>query len=145
MNAFNPYPWIFGTNTERVFWKKNHNHRRWRHSWDLEDQNYMYRYYLPDRVSVGLSYDANFKWHMPIWGEVCRAEQNNTIMLTIKQYQYANFGSVTERDFRKNSIAQKHIQIGSMLRSGYFFREMRSVTAPRFGFFPKDSRTENLG
>ena len=21
-----------------------------------------------DRVSVGLSYDVNFKWHMPIWG-----------------------------------------------------------------------------
>ena len=27
------------------------------------------------RVSAGLSYDANFKWHMPIWEEICRAEQ----------------------------------------------------------------------
>ena len=28
-----------------------------------------------DRVSVGLSYDTNLKWHMPIFGEICRAEQ----------------------------------------------------------------------
>ena len=30
---------------------------------------------LATRVSVGLSYDINFKWHMPIWGEICSAEQ----------------------------------------------------------------------
>ena len=29
-----------------------------------------------DRVSNELSYDTNFKWHMPIWGEICRAEKN---------------------------------------------------------------------
>ena len=28
-----------------------------------------------DRVSVGLSYDANFKWHMPIRVERCHAEE----------------------------------------------------------------------
>ena len=28
----NPYPWIFGTITEHVFWKKIQNHRWWRHS-----------------------------------------------------------------------------------------------------------------
>ena len=28
-----------------------------------------------DKVSVELSYDVNFKWHMPIWGKICRAEQ----------------------------------------------------------------------
>ena len=27
-----------------------------------------------DRVSVGLSYDANFEWHMPILEEICHAE-----------------------------------------------------------------------
>ena len=26
-------------------------------------------------MSVGLSYDANLKWHMPICTEICRAEQ----------------------------------------------------------------------
>ena len=41
---FNPYPWIFGTITERVFWKKIQNHRWWRHSWDLENKIYMCRY-----------------------------------------------------------------------------------------------------
>ena len=29
-----------------------------------------------DTVSVGLSYDTNFKWHMPISGEICHSEQN---------------------------------------------------------------------
>ena len=43
-SGLNPYPWIFGTITERVFWKKIQNHRWWRHSWDLENKNYMCRY-----------------------------------------------------------------------------------------------------
>ena len=30
-----------------------------------------------DRVSVGLSYDAYSKWHMPISAEICRAEQKH--------------------------------------------------------------------
>ena len=42
-DVFNPYPWIFGTITECVFWKKIQNHRWWRHSWDLENKNYTYR------------------------------------------------------------------------------------------------------
>ena len=40
----NPYPWIFGTITERVFWKKIQNHRWWRHIWDLGNKNYICRY-----------------------------------------------------------------------------------------------------
>ena len=28
-----------------------------------------------DKVPVRLSYDINFKWHMPIWGEICSAEE----------------------------------------------------------------------
>ena len=55
-----------------------------------------------DRVSVGLSYDANFKWHMPICVERYSAEQ--------KYMPF--FGTVTERAFRKNnSKAQEHIQM----------------------------------
>ena len=61
-----------------------------------------------NRVSAGLSYDVNFKWHMPICVEICGAEQ--------KYMPF--FGTITERDFRKKSKAQKHIQIDIMIRSG---------------------------
>ena len=44
-----------------------------------------------DRMSVGLSYDANFKWHMPRCVVRYHAEQ--------KYIPF--FGTVTERDFRK--------------------------------------------
>ena len=44
-----------------------------------------------DRVSVKLYYGANFKWHMPILEEICRAEQ--------KYMPF--FGTVTERHFLK--------------------------------------------
>ena len=40
---FNPYPGFFGTINERVLWKKIQIHHWWRHSWDLENKNYMYR------------------------------------------------------------------------------------------------------
>ena len=46
-----------------------------------------------DRVAVGLYYDANFKWHMPIRGEICRA----------KQKYMPFFGTVAERAFRKKN------------------------------------------
>ena len=42
-------------------------------------------------MPVELSYDVNFKWHMPIRVEICRAEQ--------KYMPF--FGTVTERDFRE--------------------------------------------
>ena len=44
-----------------------------------------------NRVSAGLSYDVNLKWHMPICAEICGAEQ--------KYMPF--FGTVTERAFRK--------------------------------------------
>ena len=44
----------------------------------------------------------------------------------------------------KKSKAQKHIQIFSMLRSGFSFRKTRSVTVPRFGFFFHDSRINEI-
>ena len=34
---------FFGTITERDFWKKIQNHRWWRHSWGLENENNMRR------------------------------------------------------------------------------------------------------
>ena len=34
-----------------------------------------------DRVAVRLSYDTNFKWHMPILGGICRAEQKLMLFL----------------------------------------------------------------
>ena len=34
-----------------------------------------YSNYVQNRMSVGLCYDANFKWQMPIWEGICRAEQ----------------------------------------------------------------------
>ena len=52
-----------------------------------------------DRVSVGLSYDANLKWHMPICVERYRVEQ--------KYMPF--FGTVTERAFRKKNPKQRNI------------------------------------
>ena len=62
-----------------------------------------------DSVPVGLSYDPNFKWHMPICAEICRAEQ--------KYMPF--FGTVTERFFREKSKAREHIQIDATLLSGF--------------------------
>ena len=67
---------------------------------------------------------------MPIWEEICRAEQ--------KYMPF--FWTVAKRVFlKKKSKAQKHIQIFSIPRSG-FFPQTRSVMVPRFGFFFQDSR-----
>ena len=41
-----------------------------------------------DRMSVRLSYDVNFNWHMPVCTEMCGAEQ--------KYMPF--FGTITERD-----------------------------------------------
>ena len=54
-----------------------------------------------DKVSVGVSYDANFKWHMPVFVERYRMEQ--------KYMPF--FDTVTKRAFRKKSKAQEHIQM----------------------------------
>ena len=84
-----------------------------------------------DTVSVGLSYDAYSKWHMPICAEICRAEQ--------KYMPF--FGTVTERGFRKKN--PKHRNIYKTLQCcalDFFFRKRRSVMIPRFGFFFQDSR-----
>ena len=83
-----------------------------------------------DRVSVGLSSDANFKWHMPICVEGCRAEQK----------YMSFFGTVTERAFRKkNSKPQEHIQM--MQRCALdFFSAKRARWRSRVLDFFQDSR-----
>ena len=54
---------------------------------------------VADRLSVRLSYDAHFKWHMPICVERCRAEQKYMPL----------FGTVTERAFRKKNPKHRNI------------------------------------
>ena len=67
---------------------------------------------------------ANMRGNMPCWTKI-----------------YAIFWDRGRASFlEKKSTAQKHIQIFSMLRSGFFFRKRRSVMVPRFGFFFQDSR-----
>ena len=52
---------------------------RWRHTGDgtvgSSTVDLRNRIICTDRMSVELYYGANFKWHMPIWEEICRAEQ----------------------------------------------------------------------
>ena len=71
--SFNPYPWIFGTTTERAFWKKIQKYTAYdglpRH------RTKKIKIICADKGSVGLSCDAYFKWNMPIWGEICHTEQ----------------------------------------------------------------------
>ena len=78
-----------------------------------------------EKVSVGLSYDANLKWNMPICVERCRA----------KQKYLPFFGTVTECAFRKKIQSIGTYTKDATLRFGFFFREKRSVMFPRFGFF----------
>ena len=70
-----------------------------------------------DRVPVRLSYDFNFKWHMLIRGEICRAEQKYMLF----------FGTVTERDFRKKIQSTETYTNDATLRSGIFFWKTRSA------------------
>ena len=62
-------------------------------------------------MSVGLCYNANFKWHLPISEEICRAEQE--YMPFLEPYPSVLSGKISK--------AQEHIQIDEMLRSGFFF------------------------
>ena len=61
MEPLNPYPWIFGTVTERHFWKKSKIN-----TGDVTVGTLEMKIIRADRVPAGLSYDTNFKWHMPI-------------------------------------------------------------------------------
>ena len=80
-------------------------------------------------VSIGLGYDANLKWHMPIWGKICQSKQNYILFLRPSRWR-RHRARLPEK-----SKAHKHIQFDAMLPSGHFFRKTRSVMVPRFGFF----------
>ena len=71
-----------------------------------------------DTVSVGLSYGANFKRHMPLYEDICRAEQNYMPF----------FGTITERAFRKK--IPKH---------GNIYKLMQCCA---LDFFPKNTLGE---
>ena len=104
LGNLNPYPWNFGNITERVFFKKS----KIITCGVTVGTNEM-KILCGNRVSVRLYCDVNFKWHMPMCAEICRAEQKIC----------AIFG--TERVFRKkNSKARKHIQNAATLRSWFF-------------------------
>ena len=69
----------------------------------------------------------NFKWHMPIREEICRAEQ--------KYMPF--FGTVAERVFWKKNPKHRNIYKSSQCCAlDFFSRKTRSVMVPRFGFFP---------
>ena len=77
-----------------------------------------------DRVWVELSHDANLKWHMPIWEEICE-----------KYMPF--FGIVTERDFRKKNPKHRNIYKRSNATLWIFSCRTRSVAVTRFGFFSR--------
>ena len=109
---FNPYPLIFGTVTERCFWKKPKN-IFWRHSW----KNGII---CAERVSVRQLYDAYLKWHMPIWEEICHWEAKRWPIFT-------------QRDFHEKSKAQIRTSY-AMLHSGVFGKRGRGRSRV-FDFF----------
>ena len=80
-----------------------------------------------DRVSVGLSYDANFKRHMPICVERYRDEQ--------KYMPF--FGTVTERAFRKKNPKHKNIYKSSQCCALDFFPQNTLGDGPTFWIFSR--------
>ena len=99
-----PCPWIFGTVTERHFWKKS------KITGDVTNGTLKIKIICADKVPAELSYDTYFKWHTPIWEELWRAEQ--------KYMPF--FGTINESHFRwKIQSKEKYIN-NPMLRSGFF-------------------------
>ena len=118
LGNLNPYPWNFGNITERVFFKKSKII-----TCGVTVLTKEMKILCGNRVSVRLYCDVNFKWHMPICAEICRAEQKIC----------AIFG--TERVFRKKIPKQENIYKMLQRYAPDFFRKTRSVTVAGFGFF----------
>ena len=87
-------------------------------------------------MSFGLYYDANYNRHMPIWGEICRAER-----------KYMSFFGAVGPSVGPVSVSaicgkmfktREHKQMTQRCAVD-FLRETRWVKAPRFGCF-QDSR-----
>ena len=81
-------------------------------------------------VSVRLSYDVNFNWHMPICAEICRAEQ--------KYMPF--FGTITERDFRKKIHSTETYTNWFNAALWIFFPQNTLGDGPAFWIFFQDSR-----
>ena len=77
-----------------------------------------------DRVSVGLSYDANFKWHMPICVERCRAEQKYMLF-------WDRHRARSPEKYQSTGTYVNH----ATLRSGFFPRNALG-DGPAFWIFP---------
>ena len=104
-NRLIPYPWIFGTITERFFWKKSRIIVG-----DVTVGTLKMKIRCTNRLSVGLSYEANFKWHMPICVERCHAKQNYMPF----------FWTITERAFRKKFQSTGTYTNAATIRSEFF-------------------------
>ena len=100
--TLNPYPWIFETITERVFWKKKPElslvtSQLELEKWKLYVQIECQLGYIMMLISNGISYAAyaNMRGNMPCWTKI--------YMLF--------FGTVTERGFREKiqSAALHHL------------------------------------
>ena len=78
-----------------------------------------------ERVPVGLSYGANFKWHMPICVVRYRAEQ--------KYMPF--FGTVTERAFRKKIPKHRNIYKWHNGALWIFFPQNALGDGPAFWIF----------
>ena len=111
--SINPYPRFLGLSPSVISGKKSIII-----TGDVTVKTNKIKIICAGRVSVELFYGINFKWHMPICEEICRAEQ--------KYMPF--FGTVTERDFRKKS--KPNIQMTKRCALDFF-----SMTVPHFGFF----------
>ena len=58
---------------------------------------------------------SNFKWHMPIWGKICRAQQ--------KYMPF--FGAITQRHIRKKIQSTEAYTNDATLRSGFSTKHAR--------------------
>ena len=79
-----------------------------------------------DKVSAGLSYDLNFKWHMSICAEICGAKQN--YMPFLEPSPTAITG--------KKSKAQKHIQMAQRCALDFFSQNALGDGPAFWIFFP---------
>ena len=82
--------------------------------------------------------DVNFKWHMPICAEICRAEKIYIILYTIFICNIYHFSGPSPSALPEKNHSTRTYTNNATLRFG-FFLITRSVTVPRFGFF-QDSR-----
>ena len=121
-SVLNPYPRFFGTITERVFSKKNPD------SSLVTSQLGLRKWKLYVQIQCQLGYLM-----ILISNGICQYEGKYA---ALKKNICHFLGPSPSVISGKKSTAQKHIQIDSMLRSGFFFRKTRSVMVPCFGFFP---------